>query len=117
MNWPATIANSLWVGSSLPAWNAFRRALNRPAEAQQNLLRALLAANSDCAYGRAHQFNEIKDYAGFVRRVPLADYEHLAPWVDRIRRGEQGVLTTTRVTHLIPTSGSTGARKLIPFTP
>ena len=115
MNWPATIANSLWVGSSLPAWVNFHRALNRPAEVQWDLLRRLLACNSDCAYGRAHGFGEIKSYEEFARRVPIVDYENVAPWVNRIRDGEPRVLTSERVTHLIPTSGSTGARKLIPF--
>jgi hypothetical protein len=116
MNLPATIANSLWVGSSLPAWRKFQRALYQPAEVQKDLLRRMLTVNSDCAYGRAHGFGEIKNYEDFARRVPLVDYEDLVPWIDRIRRGESGVLTTEAVTHLIPTSGSTGARKLIPFT-
>ena len=116
MNWPATIANSLWIGSSLPAWVNFQRALDRPAEVQRNLLRRLLSTNSDCAYGRAHGFGEIKSCEEFTRRVPIVDYENLAPWIDRIRAGEPRVLTSERVTHLIPTSGSTGARKLIPFT-
>jgi hypothetical protein len=115
MNWPATIANSLWVGSSLPAWVNFHRALNQPEEVQRSLLRRLLACNSDCAYGRAHGFGEIKSYEEFARRVPIVEYENVAPWVDRIRNGEPRVLTNERVTHLIPTSGSTGARKLIPF--
>ena len=68
MNWQATIANSLWIGSGLPAWSAFRRALHRPAQTQWDLLRNMLADNSHCVYGRAHGFGQIKDYADFVRR-------------------------------------------------
>jgi hypothetical protein len=116
MNWPATIANSLWISSSLPSWSKFQRALDRPTDTQQDLLRRQLHRNADCAYGRAHGFGEIKSYEDFTRRVPLVDYEDLEPWIDRIRRGESSVLTNDAVTHLIPTSGSTGARKLIPFT-
>ena len=44
------------------------------------------------------------------------DYEALEPWIARIMRGEQNVLTSDQVTRLVPTSGSTGARKLIPST-
>ena len=51
-----------------------------------------------------------------MRRVPIVEYENAAPWIDRICGGEPRVLTSEHVTHLIPTSGSTGARKLIPFT-
>jgi hypothetical protein len=116
MKWSATIANALWVGGSLPAWRGFQHALNRPAETQQNLLRRLLRSNAASAYGRAHHFDGINKYKDFARRVPLVDYEDLAPWIDRICRGEARVLTNEPVTHLIPTSGSSGARKLIPFT-
>ena len=55
-------------------------------------------------------------YGEFIRSVPLSDYDSLEPWINRVRVGEQQVLTNGAVTHLIPTSGSTGARKLIPFT-
>ena len=48
--------------------------------------------------------------------MPLADYESLEPWIHRIRRGETSVLTAEPVTHLVPTSGSAGTQKLIPFT-
>ncbi|HWB58830.1 MAG TPA: GH3 auxin-responsive promoter family protein, partial [Chthoniobacteraceae bacterium] len=112
----ALIANSLWLASALPAWARFRRALGRPAETQQLLLRNALARNAGTAFGQAHGFSGIKSHADFARNVPLCDYDDLKPWIARIMRGENGVLTTERVTHLVPTSGSSGARKLIPFT-
>lgn len=116
MNFSATLANSLWIGSSLPALVKFQRALHKPDLAQQQILQKLLAQNSSCAYARAHHFGGIRNYEEFSQRVPLADYDNLEPWIERIRRGETRVLTNEPVTHLIPTSGSTGARKLIPFT-
>ena len=116
MQTAAAIANTLWVGSALPALTSFRHALNHPARTQENILRRLLAANAACAFGRAHDFDRLRTYAEFARQVPAADYAAFAPWIDRIRAGEPGVLTTDPVTHLIPTGGSTGARKLIPFT-
>ncbi len=94
----------------------FRRALRHPAEVQRRVLRGLLAQNAGSAYGHAHGFSGIRTPQEFARRVPLADYETLAPWIERIHGGESKVLTCDAVTHLIPTSGSTGARKLIPFT-
>src|SRR6266496_222002 len=116
MNLPATIANSLWVGSSLPSLAGFERALRQPALTQQKLLRALLARQADCAYGRAHDLASLRSYEEFTRRVPLINYDDLGPWIERICCGEKRVLTSEPVTHLIPTSGSTGARKLIPYT-
>jgi hypothetical protein len=51
----------------------------------------------------------------FQRRVPLAGYDEMEPWIDRIRRGETTALTRSPVTRLVPSSGSTAARKLIPY--
>jgi hypothetical protein len=76
----------------------------------------LLEQNANTAFGKAHAFHKVRSYEEFTNRVPLADYSGLEPWIARIRRGEQNILTREPVTHLIPTSGSTGARKLIPFT-
>ncbi len=83
---------------------------------QAQRLQTYLAQNRHTAFGVAHQFRAIRSYAEFVQRVPLQDYESLQPWVERICRGEQRVLTRAPVTRLVPTSGSTGGRKLIPFT-
>jgi hypothetical protein len=116
MNITAAIANSLWLASSLPVSARFRRALHHPAEIQTQLLHDYLTRNSDTAFGRAYSFAEIKTYEEFARRVPLNDYDDLTPWIERTKRGEIRVLTDEPVTHLVPTSGSSGTRKLIPFT-
>lgn len=116
MNLPATLTNSLWTASSVPAWLRFSHALHQPGVAQRTLLLQQLHKNADTAFGKAHGFAEITGYEEFTRRVPLADYDVFQPWIERIRQGEANVLTRDAVTHLIPTSGSTSARKLIPFT-
>ena len=112
----ATLANCAWLAASLPAWSLFRRALRRPEETQRRILGNLLSANAESAYGRAHRFGEIRSYAEFREHVPIVDYDDLDPWIARIMRGEQGVLTREPVTRLVPTSGSLCGRKLIPFT-
>ncbi len=112
----AALANGAWLAASLRAWLRFRRALSHPEKAQSEILCGLLARNAEGAYGRAHGFGKIRGYAEFRGRVPLVDYDALAPWIARIMRGEQSVLTHEPVTRLVPTSGSTGGRKLIPFT-
>jgi len=112
----AALANVAWLAGSLPAWHRFRQAVRRPEQGQRAVLHRLLARNADCAFGRAHRFSTIRSYEDFRERVPLATYECLEPWIERIARGEASVLTSEPVLRLLPTSGSTGARKLIPFT-
>ena len=116
MNPIATFANFAWLASSLPTHRRFCRALQDPAETQQRLLLESIARHADCAYGKNHGFGKIRTYAEFVQKVPLTEYDNLKPWIGRIRDGGQQVLTSDPVSHLIPTSGSSGARKLIPFT-
>jgi hypothetical protein len=112
----ATIANTLWTASNVPAYLRFRRALRNPHFAQNSKLLELITQNANTAFGKAHGFDEIHSYEDFTRRVPLSNYNPFEPWIARIRHGERNVLTHEPVSHLIPTSGSTGARKLIPFT-
>lgn len=111
-----TIANALWMAACVPAHARFQHALRDPEAAQRSRLRAYLERNAGTAFGRKHDFGALDSYEAFARRVPMGDYESFAPWLDRIREGQRHVLTSEPVTHLVPTSGSTQARKLIPFT-
>lgn len=112
----AALANTLWWARSASSASRFARALHNPREAQWQWLARALTANRDCEYGHRHAFGSIRTAADFARHVPLATYETLALDIARIQRGERAVLTSAPVTHLAPTSGSTGPRKLVPFT-
>ena len=116
MNFSATIKNAAWRALSASAHLRFRRALRDPAAAQTRRLQYYLRHNAQTAFGKAHRLGNVRDYPEFARRVPLSDYNSIAPWIERIRAGEANVLTRDCVTHLMPTGGSSGARKLIPFT-
>jgi hypothetical protein len=94
----------------------FAAALREPAAAQAAWLRVRVARDAESVFGREHGFGGMDGYAEFARRVPLRGWEEFAPWVERVRRGEERVPGAERVTHLTPTSVSSGARKLIPFT-
>ena len=117
MHLAATIANTLWRASNIPAYSRFRRALRNPELAQEQILRTYLNRNEGTAFGRTFHFEAIRNYHDFARRVPLADYDSFEPWIARIQNGEQDILTRSSPSRLVPTSGSTRARKLIPFTP
>jgi hypothetical protein len=112
----ATAANAAWCASSVPSYLAFRAALANPRRVQLDLLRRYVGRNADTAFGREHGFASIRDLETFRSRVPVRGYDEIAPWIDRITAGEQRVLTADRVTRLIPSSGSTRAAKLIPYT-
>ncbi len=108
--------NLPWLAANAPGHFRFSRALGRPEETQRSLLRRCLAANADTAFGRAHGFASIRTAEEYRTRIPFLTGETLAPWVDRIARGEAGVLTRSPVRTLEPTSGSSATAKLIPYT-
>lgn len=116
MNAGTVLANTLWAAGNLGAARRFAAALCEPEAAQASWLRARLVRDASSVFGREHAFGGIADYAEFARRVPLRGWPEFEPWVERVRTGEATVLGMERVTHLAPTSGSSGARKLIPFT-
>lgn len=115
MNLRATLANTLWIASSGSAARAFNRALDNPREAQERWLREQLARHAASEFGRAHGFASLAGAADYARSVPLADYDAFEPFIQRVASGEPDILSCSGVTHLVPTSGSTGAAKLIPF--
>lgn len=110
------VANGAWALASAREAAAFRRALDDPGRAQEELLLSIVRRNAETAFGRAMRFDRIRSSEEYRERVPLSNYADYAPFVDRIRAGEEDVLTSERVERLVPTSGSTSARKLIPFT-
>ncbi|MFN2202002.1 MAG: GH3 auxin-responsive promoter family protein [Caldilineaceae bacterium] len=110
------LANGLWALSSQPAAALFRRATHHVEEVQREKLLGLLRANEDSAYGHRYGFQDIHSAGAYQERVPLADYDSLRPWLQRVEQGEPAVLTSERVQLLEPTSGSSSATKLIPYT-
>ena len=112
----ATVANALWLAGCLPEHARFRRATRRVRAEQHTVLRRLIEANAETEFGRRHGFGGIRTIDEYRRRVPIASFESFQCSIDRVAAGETQVLTRDRVTLFEPTSGSSGAGKLIPST-
>lgn len=83
---------------------------------QLDLARRLVEANASTWYGRQHDFDRLRSLEDYRAAVPLVGWDDLAGAVERIAGGEPGVLTAEPVRLLEPSSGSTAASKLIPYT-
>jgi hypothetical protein len=103
-----------------PIWRhvrAFEAATERPREAQEALLRRILARHAGTDFGRKHRFADVRTAEDFRRHVPVAGYEYYEPYVARLRRGDFNALLADRRIHMFAlTSGTTAARKFIPVT-
>jgi hypothetical protein len=87
-----------------------------PAARQSAWLLDLVARNADTAFGRRHCFAGVRSIEDYRERVPVSPYERLADDIRAIADGARGVLTADPVLAFEETSGSTGGRKLIPYT-
>ncbi len=95
----------------------FELACQQPQAVQEAVLLRIVRRQQQTAFGRDHGFAHIADVASYRRQVPLAPYEYVAPYIERVARGETDALLADRRIHLFAlTSGTTASRKHIPVT-
>lgn len=94
----------------------FEAAARDPMRAQSEFLTGLLARHQATEYGRAHGFGAVRNPADYAQRVPLTDSRGMAPWVERLTRGERNLLTVDAPLFYGMTSGTTGDPTLVPVT-
>jgi len=99
-----------------PTARSFEESTKDPAMAQANLLSEFLTRNKDTAYGREMAFGEIRNARDYQSKLPIGNYEHFRPYVERLMRGERRILTKEEPILFGTTSGTTGAPKFIPVT-
>lgn len=87
------------------------------ATVQGKYLKKLLRENRNTRYGTSYGFGQITSYEEFAKKVPLTKYEDYEPYLDAIGNGEKQVLTKEDVLLFELTSGSSGGKKRIPYTP
>ncbi|HKQ79825.1 MAG TPA: GH3 auxin-responsive promoter family protein [Blastocatellia bacterium] len=109
-------ANALWYLACLPQSLAFHVSARAVAGAQRRLLARLLRRNANTEYGLKYGFDSIRTVVEYQSRAPLTSYEDYRPLIERAGDGQSSVLTGEPPLLLEPTSGSTSATKLIPYT-
>ena len=92
------------------------KASHAPMKENAALLKTILHDNRNTEYGRAHHFADIRSVEDFRREVPINTYEDFAPYIERMKKGETDLLTSSEVLGYSRTSGSSGVPKYIPAT-
>jgi hypothetical protein len=99
-----------------PMRRAFVGALCAPRTAQDLVLRSVVDGLSTTHYGRAHGILRDDGYTAFRDKLPVVEYDDLAPWVERQMREEGSILVPGPVSVYEKTSGSSGPAKYVPYT-
>ena len=98
-----------WVNREL---NQIRR---HAVAIQRNTFTSLIDHAKHTAFGRDHNFGNIKTYDDFKKQVPIRDYEELRPYIERVTAGEDNVMWPGKPAYLTKTSGTTSGVKYIPI--
>ncbi|MDO5608033.1 MAG: GH3 auxin-responsive promoter family protein [Capnocytophaga sp.] len=89
---------------------------NNPVATQEKVFRSLIRNAQNTAFGKDHDFSEIKTTEDFARKVPIRDYESLKTYIERAVSGEENVLWKGKPAYFAKTSGTTSGAKYIPIT-
>ena len=87
-----------------------------PRKTQEELLLSLLQENRDTEFGAKYGFGDIRSIEEYQARLPIGEYDDFAPYIERMVRGEENVLTAEHIGHYNKTSGTLGCPKYIPLT-
>jgi hypothetical protein len=116
MKIPVGITHNLLKSFTAKDFKSFIRNSGNPSEIQENYLLRIISKNANTAFGRKYHFNGINSISDFQKFVPLMEYEDYQDYISQIASSKPAVLTAETVLKLVPTSGTTGYNKFIPYT-
>lgn len=89
--------------------------LKYPIDVQNELLLKLISTAKDTEFGQQYDFKHISNYQDFSSKIPIQQYETVAPLIERNRKGEQQLFWNTPIKWFAKSSGTTNAKsKFIP---
>lgn len=95
----------------------FEAMCERPEEVQAARLQQIIRKQTNTGFGSDHGFQSIRSLDDYRNQVPIAPYEYVAPYIDKVQAGDtRALLADARVHMFALTSGTTASRKLIPVT-
>ncbi|MEM6886431.1 MAG: GH3 auxin-responsive promoter family protein [Verrucomicrobiota bacterium] len=105
----------LWNWDANKCVRRFESGLKNPQLAQTNYLQTIIEHADESLWAKEYGIHRGISLSEFRERVPVQEYQDISKWIQRIIYGEKRVLTNEQVERLVPTSGSTGDKKLIPM--
>ncbi len=82
---------------------------------QQDLLLDMVKTAEKTLFGREHQFESIKSIEDYQKNVPVADYEDLKPYIEKVKKGQSKILWPGLPEYFAKTSGTMSGSKYIPI--
>jgi len=97
-------------------YKGIRREMESAVADQEKIFHHLLKVGRNTEFGKETGLEKVNSYEEYKQAVPIRDYEHLRPWIDKIKEGRHNVLWKGRPIYFAKTSGTTSGTKYIPIT-
>lgn len=110
------LINIFWFISTIKNVIIFKYASVRLSYYQRSIFELIIKNNKNSLFAKENKFLQINSIEDWQKKVPTRSYEDYAEYVEKIKAGHKNILSEERVFLLEPTSGSSGANKLIPYT-
>jgi GH3 auxin-responsive promoter len=110
------LVNCAWYCSALPGYLAFQRGVRNVQRTQIRRMLSLVKMAAKTEYGQKYDFASITSLEAFRERVPIVEYQDLQSYIEAIAAGQTNVLFPGLPWCFEPTSGTSSANKLIPYT-
>ena len=105
---------SWWFNKRLSDLRLF---IKNPVNTQEEQLRLLIDSAKNTHFGRLYGFEKINSIEAYQNQVPLHNYGDLLPYIQKMMKGESGILWPGKVKWFAKSSGTTsGKSKFIPVT-
>jgi len=111
------------IFNSIVSWSIKKRIdqinyfTNKPIEIQSDVLQKLIHKAKDTKWGKKYNYNKITNYNEFKKNVPMQSYEDIAPYIEKIKEGQNNILWPGQISFFAKSSGTTNDRsKFIPIT-
>ena len=102
----------IWAKNHVKGTASFKK---NAIKDQENLLLSLVKTAEKTSFGRIHQFENIKSIQDFQKQIPIADYEDLKPYIEKVKKGQRRILWPDTPEYFAKTSGTTSGSKYIPI--
>lgn len=113
-----SLINAIYTGFSRKLIREIENSRTNPFQYQRVWFQRLIKAGRETLFGREHEFNKIVGFRDFREHVPIRDYNAFAPYIERLRRGENYTLWNQKVKWFAKSSGTSSDKsKFIPITP
>lgn len=111
------LINSIFLRYSASLLKEVDRSRRDPMPYQHRWFRHLIEHGKGSAFGKEYGFDSIHTVKDFQKRVPIHEYNSIAPYIHRLMDGEDYLLWDTKVRMFAKSSGTSAQKsKFIPMT-